>query len=276
VFEAMTLRSRERRRKEARAPAIWRGPLTPADSIERPAVQHGTRRQVFVSWRVFSAMIVFSLSLVLLLFFSTDVFYIHSVTVGGLRYLTKEEVFALTDVANLHVFWVDPDAVREAVLRSPTIADARVYVTWPPNMVQIIIEEREPALVWEQAGAATWIDLQGRVMRQYEDRPDLLRVAADQSIEGPLGPNVRIDAGIVNGAVQLHALFPDVSLFRYNPIKGLGYRDLGGWDAWFGIGTDMPEKYLIYQKIVSDLRLRGIQPVEVNLVNPDAPYYCCR
>ncbi|MBZ0288408.1 MAG: FtsQ-type POTRA domain-containing protein, partial [Anaerolineae bacterium] len=227
--------ARQRRRATGRTPGIWQGNLESAD--DRPAVQHGVRGRVFVSWRLFSALIILILILVLWLFFSADLFYVHSVAVGGLQYLTKEEVFALSDIANMHIFWIDPQTVRQAILRSPTVADARVEVGWPPNMVQIIVEERQPALVWEQAGVATWIDLQGRIMQQREDRPDLLRISRVPAVgeaPAPLGPNDRLDANIVNGALQLKSLYPNVTVLRYHPDKGLGFGDAGGWEAWFG------------------------------------------
>src|SRR5262245_46399230 len=228
---------RARRRAErstSRLPGIWRGPGTPVTTEEeqRPPVQHGVRGRVFVSWRIFSGLIAMGMLIVLFLFFEADVFYVHSVAVGGLHYMTKEEVFALTGIANMHIFWVDPAAVRTSLLRSPTIADATVHVGWPPNMVQIVIQEREPALVWVQGGVAVWIDLQGRVMRQREDRPDLLRITAQDNLDGPLGPNVQLDTSIVSGALQLHTLLPTIPMLRYDPEKGLGYNDQRGWDAW--------------------------------------------
>jgi hypothetical protein len=267
----MAGRSRERQRT-GRTPAVLRRGAGFA-TASPAGVQHGVRTGSAANWRIVSLLIVLLLAAVLFVFFWADVFYVHSVAVGGLHYTTKEEVFALSGIANMHVFWVDPEAVRQAILRSPTVADAQVIVGWPPNMVQIVVEEREPAFVWEQAGVATWIDLQGRVMRQREDRPDLVRVIAENSLEGPMGPNTQLDEAIVSGALQLHALMPDLSFLRYDPIKGLGYQDAGGWQVWFGVGTDMPEKVSIYNTIVDNLKSRGIQPGEVNVVNPDAPYY---
>ncbi len=272
----MTSRSREERRSTGRLPGIWRGPLASDEPVQAPEVAHGGTGRMFVSWRVFSGLIVVALLTVMFVFFGADVFYVHSVGVGGLHYLTKEEVFSLSGIANMHVFWVDPTAVRAALLRSPTIADATVNITWPPNMVQIVIQERDPALVWEQAGVATWIDLQGRVMRQREDRPDLLRVSADGTDGNPLGPQDQVGMDVVSGALQMRTLFPQIGVLRFNPEKGLGYVDQKGWDAWFGIGTDMPEKILIYNAIVADLQARGIQPSEVNVDNPDAPFYCSK
>jgi hypothetical protein len=138
-------------------------------------------------------------------------------------------------------------------------------------MVQIIVQEREPALVWEQAGVRTWLDIQGRVMRQRADR-DLLRVVSEDG-EGPPSPNEAVDVGVVTGALQLKSLYPAISVLRYNPDKGLGYRDERGWDAWFGTGTNMPEKVAVYNAIVNTLLGQGKKPIEVNVVNVDAPYF---
>lgn len=266
----MATRSREGgRRRLTRTPGIIGAPPAPLEASERPAVQHRVRGRVFISWRIFSGLIVLGLVFVLFMFFSADAFYVHSIAVGGLSYMTKEEIFALTDIANTHIFWVDPQAVRQSVLRSPTIADATVNIGWPPNMVQIVVEERQPALVWEQDGIAVWIDLRGKVMRQRENRPDLLRISADSTGEPPLD----VSRDVVNGALQLKNLYPNIEVLRYNQDKGLGYADGRGWMIWFGSGTDMPEKLLIYNAIVANLQTRGIVPTEINVENPDAPYY---
>jgi len=276
----MATRSRERRprrRGEAREPltsrepAIYRGAMTPPYDAARSQV---VTRRSFVSWRIFSALIVASLSLVLALLFSSDAFYIHSVAVGGLHYLTESEIFALSGIADLHIFWVDPVEVRARLLQSPTIADATVNVGWGTPMVQIIVAEREPALVWEQAGIATWVDVQGRVMRQREDRPDLMRVTNDDTLADV--PGGRINAAIIAGALQLHSLLPDIPALRYNVEYGLGYNDERGWQVWLGTGTDMPERILIYNAIIADFQQQGFLPTAVYVIDPDHPYYCCQ
>ncbi|MBZ0290668.1 MAG: FtsQ-type POTRA domain-containing protein [Anaerolineae bacterium] len=266
----MTSRLRERRRGTTRTPGILRTPGITSEVAERP-VQHSARRSM-ASWRIISALIVFTLLGVLALFFVTPFFYIHSIAVGGLRYVTKEEVFALTNVANMHIFWIDPDEVRRSVLRSPTIADATVTVGWPPNMVQVLVKEREPAVVWMQSSVSTWVDVQGRVMQQREERKDLVKIESNDS-EGPLGPNVQVPLNVVAGALQLKNLRPNIETLTFDQEKGLGYRDGRGWEAWFGTGTDMPEKLIIYETLVANLLSRNLQPLEVNVVNPDAPYY---
>lgn len=267
--------SREGRRRTSRAPGIWRG--TAAKRTEH--APHGVQGRSLPSARLVSGLIVLSLLGVLLLFFSAGAFYvqdIRSIAVGGLEYLTVQEVFELSQVDDVHIFWIDPAQVRESILRSSTVADVDVEVGWPPEMLRISVQERQPALVWEQAGVPTWIDLRGRVMVLREERPDLMRIVADNAVEGPLGPNVQLDPDIVGGALQLHSLFPDLQLLRYHPEYGLGYADSHGWEAWFGTGTDMPNKAVVYEALVKNLLSRNIQVSAINVANTHAPFYLGR
>lgn len=267
-------RARERRRTSGRAPAILRdAPVASAQVSERPTVAHGTRSGVRFSWRVVSALIVLSMLALLVLFFNTNAFYVHSVAVGGVRTLSKEEVFALSGVADYHLFWVNPREVQANLQRSPSVARAEVRLAWPPQMVQIVIAEREPVLVWEQAGAAVWIDAQGQVMQQREDRPELIRVSYEGLASNPLGVNDSVSTDVVAGALQLRDLAPQITTLRYSQDYGLGYRDPRGWDVWFGIGSDMPNRFLIYNALVENLQSRGIVPNVISVADPEAAYY---
>lgn len=268
-----TRNRRERRQRGTSYAGVLRDTrVTPPD--EDYVVDHSAPRHSSFSWRLVSMAIIVILTLVLVFFYTSNVFYIRSISVGGLRYLSKEEVFAFADIANMHVFWVNPDHVREKLLRSASIADVRVWIGWPPHMVNIVLEEREPAIVWEQGGAAVWVDVQGRVMAQREDRPDLIVIQASESVpEGPLSDSGRVSSEIVIGALQLQELLPQVDMLRYEPAKGLGFPDDSGWQVWLGDGLHMQEKIDIYTVIESSLITRGVQPGEINVADPDHPYY---
>jgi cell division septal protein FtsQ len=215
-------------------------------------------------------MIVLVMLGLLVMFFTTPFFYVQSIGVAGLKYTTSEEIYTLTEVAGMHVFWVDPEQVRQGILRSPTLADASVTLGWPPQMVQITVREREPALLWEQAGVVTWVDVQGRVMRQRADVPGLLRILAEAD---SLGSDREVPLEVVTGALQLKSARPAIDALRYNRVSGLGYNDGRGWTVWFGTGTNMPEKLTMYEDLVSKLLARNLTPVEVNMMNADAPFY---
>jgi cell division septal protein FtsQ len=265
-----TRQSRERRHRSG---AVLRDARLPIANEER-TIDHSAPRHRGFEWRIVSFAIVVVMSAVLSFFYASDAFYIRSISVGGLRYLTKEEVFAFADIANMHIFWVNPQDVRANLMRSPSVADARVWLSWPPQMVNIIVEEREPALVWEQSGTAIWVDIQGRIMAQRQDRPDLVRISADMSVsDGPLGESGRVAQAVIVGALQLQNLMPEVRTWRYDPVRGLGFVNSNGWQVWFGTGASMSEKLAIYNTLASDLLARGIQAGEVNIVDPDHPFY---
>jgi hypothetical protein len=273
VGKSVSIRSRSAERKRnrsERAPAVWRGAGSTADIS---TVQHG-ERGVQINWRIFSGLIVACLVVVVILFFATDAFYVHSISVAGLRYLEEGEIFRIASIADTHIFWVDEAAVRARLREVSVIADAEVTTGWPPDMVRITITEREPALIWEQANVPVWIDISGRVlMTPPEERPDLLRVIVEGSEEVIL-PTTRIPTEVVNGALLLRELVPGMSSLRYHPVNGLGFEGQGGWDAWFGSGLDMPIKIRVYQAIVEQHQDNPLLR-EINVVNPDAPYYCC-
>jgi len=250
------------------------------------AVPRGMPFRVYVSMRWFSLSLVVALLLVLVLVFTRDIFYIHEIFVGGTKYLTPPEIFERSGLANMHLFWVDPAEVEATLMKDPSIANARVEVSWPPNMVQITITEREPALVWEQGGLRVWADVRGRIMALRRDDDKLVRVVVQNPSKSPtspacpamglnnvLGPGTCIEAEIIAGALQFKALYPNVDVMVYDPAKGLGYHDGRGWVLWFGNGVDIVTKMAVYNKIVDSVLARGKRLVEVNVSDPDAPYY---
>ncbi len=276
-------RSRQNRRKgvNERAPGVLRGAFDARPQAER-SIGHGIRRGGEFSWRIISGMIFISLSFVLVMFFVTDFFYIRSVEVSGTNFLTAAEVFRYADIAEQHVFWVNPETVRENILQSsPVVADVEVTVRWPPNAVRIVIQEREPALIWVQAGVTALVDVHGRVLRFPREGIDplpegLITVNAADTGNGPPGGDVLVNTDAITGALQLKQLIPSITSLSYNTIDGLGFHEPGGWDVWLGTGTDMRNKLLIYEALAANLQSRGILPQEINVADPNAVHYCCQ
>lgn len=272
----MTTRSREqrvverKRTKSARAPGV----LRQRQSVEAlPSVQHGARG-LQVNWRIFSGLMVVCLIVVMGLLFTVDAFYVHRIEVAGLRYLKQSEIYTLTDIANTHIFWIDAERVRRNIMQAPTVADAEVVVGWPPDMVRITVTEREPALVWDQANVPVWVDINGRVlMLPQEERPDLVRVVVE-GVDEIVETSTRIPPEVINGALQLRELLPEAGTLRYHPQKGLGFADPSGWDAWFGSGTDIGVKILVYKQTIAEYgSLPSLREIDVS--SPDTVLLCC-
>jgi hypothetical protein len=267
--------SRTRNARRSSRTAIWRGAV--AVPAEEASVQHGVRERPLAGGsRMISAIIVLGMVIVLLTFFLTDAFYVRGAVVGGNEFLSVADVYTIAGMDGWHLFWIDPVQVRQNLINYPTIAEAEVQIGWPPNILQITVQERAPALIWEQAGVQVWLDLQGRVMSERRDIDGLLRVVVDSIDADVLSLNTRLPVDVVSGALQLRQLQPDLTTLRYDPSRGLGYNDPRGWAAWFGSGADMAEKMLIYEAVVADILANGIAPSEIDVGNPDAPVYCCR
>ena len=78
---------------------------------------------------------------------------------------------------------------------------------------------------------------------------------------------------VLAGALQLRELRPDIAELYYRPYGGLSYEDGRGWRGYFGSGTDMNQKLVVYETIVADLLTRGIQPAHISVSNQEKPYY---
>jgi len=260
--ESVPLRSARRQ--------VRRKPISPPQS-QKVGVRR-RRRSLWqvLNWRFVSALMVAGCGALLYLFLSMDAFYIKSVAIGGERYLTREEIFRDSDVAMRHILWVDPQDVERRLEEVPNIADATVLVGWPPTMVQILVVEREPALIWEQ-GIRVWVDVNGIVMKQREDLTGLLRIVVPNATE-PISVGQRIPKTIVDGALQLRLRYPNIDVLLYDAVKGLGYHDGRGWTVWFGSGEDMDTKLRVYNALVAEI-VDEVQPGEIVMSDPDRPYY---
>lgn len=78
---------------------------------------------------------------------------------------------------------------------------------------------------------------------------------------------------VLEGALQLQRLRPNIQQLYYRPYGGLSYEDGRGWRAYFGTGTDMHQKLVMYETIVDYLLSRGITPTVVSVSNQEKPYY---
>ncbi|PJF44176.1 MAG: hypothetical protein CUN55_05340 [Phototrophicales bacterium] len=258
--ERRAIRQRERERRKG---------------LDKPETRVRPMGVIWISWRWLSGTISLFLSVVLYILLATDTFVINEIAVGGERYVSPEWVFEATGVAGRNLFLLDAKDIEARLERNPSIADAQVYVSWPPNEVSVIISEREPVLIWEQGGFRVWIDINGIVMFQRQERDDLLRIVHLGEDEEPLGVGSTIDQDIITGALQLQRKLPSIKVLLYDPIKGLGFRDERNWRAWFGVGTDMERRLLVYEQIIRT-NYPAIQFSEIDVSDADYPYFVSR
>ncbi|MBN1311211.1 MAG: FtsQ-type POTRA domain-containing protein [Anaerolineae bacterium] len=258
-----------RRSTSAKHPAVRRQGRFPLPGIHRQ-----------FNWRFVSAGLAIGSIALGVFIFTNPIFFVTQVEVGGVRYVPADEIFTNSGVADYHILWVDPEEVQQSVTQSPSLSSAQVVLQWPARVI-ILVREREPALVWEQGGERYWVDVNGNLMRLRQDLPNLVRVinegeAIPFSCPGPGCPEedkVTVDPAVVLGAQQLKTLRSNIDMLYYDPVRGLSYQDGRGWRGYFGIGTNMDLKLVIYETLVDNLQQRGITPISIDVSNPDAPFY---
>ena len=272
-------RAERRARKQNRDSRLDHG-LSAAVPRER------VRRAPF-PWRIISGVLVIALLISLLLIFTQRLFVISTLYVSYTdpqEYLTPAELFGRTGLDGANLFTIKADQVQQTLEHDPQIAAASVQISWP-NIVQVTVTERQPVLIWMQANQKVWVDVTGHVMAIRRDLP-LVQVSVQNAGSGThigacqwqgmrrvLTAGDCIDSNTVSGILQFVALYPSVTQLVYDPVKGLGYHDGRNWMLWFGDGQDMSTKMAVYNTIVAYILNNNLQPTEINVANPDVPYY---
>lgn len=260
---------------------------TPRRSHARkPTVRRRTRTGLRLptaaglKWRWVSLALALVAAGGLIFLFTSEMFVVSRVEVGGTTYVPAEEIYTLSAIADKHILQVNPEEVAQRVASSPSLEAAEVIVEWPARVI-ILVQEREPAIVWEQGEWRYWVDSQGRLMPERVEIPSLVRVV-NEGEEIPFqcpGPacseagEITIDPAVVAGTQHLKTLRSNIEMLYYDPVHGLSYQDGRGWRGYFGVGADMDIKLAVYETLIEDLEARGLVPVYIDVSNPDAPFY---
>ncbi|MEJ2747843.1 MAG: FtsQ-type POTRA domain-containing protein [Anaerolineae bacterium] len=213
-------------------------------------------------------------------------FYLTVIPVDGTVSIPPSEIVAASQLAGAHIFAVEPAAAAERVAEVPGVMNASVSLSWP-NKVLIKVQEDSPVAVWQEGEQQFWVLGNGRLIPVRATVPGLLVIESEMPLaeaspvpdgesETPaeLQPNIAfIPQGVLEGAEQLRALRPNIDKLYYRAGSGLSYQDGRGWRVYFGTGTDMNQKLVIYETIVDELLARGLTPQYISVSNQEKPYY---
>jgi hypothetical protein len=217
-------------------------------------------------------------------------FYLTLIPVEGAHSLPPTEIVAASGLAGSHIFAADPNVAAEQIAEIPGVISATVTLGWP-NQVLIQIGEDSPVAIWEEGGRQFWITEDGRLIASRGETEGLPLIVSEMSIVAEAVAEAGEDASpeeipqtslafvpmtILEGVLQLRALWPDVMQFYYRPSGGLSFIDAQGWRAYFGTGQDMQQKSAVYKAIVAELQARQLTPEYISVSNQEKPYYMAR
>lgn len=227
--------------------------------------------ELHFSWRWISLSAALLVGALFLHLLTSPAFRVDGLDLIGASIIPGQEVLAAAGVQDQPVFLVDPRAVKSRVEAVSGVESAQVSVDWPAR-VTVVMEERAPVIAWQQGGQTAWVDETGRFFDARGEAAGLLPIAVDDEgiVDAP------VPAAVVQGALQLKRLRPNIELLHYDRVHGLSYQDGRGWRGYFGSGTDMDVKLKVYETLVDQLLARQILPSAVSVENVDAAYYRSR
>jgi hypothetical protein len=237
--------------------------------------------RLHAGWRLASVFIVILLGVAIYLSLSLPYFRVPSVTVLGNNRIAREEIETVIGVLGQSIFTVQPhETATRLRMNYPELLSAQVDV-YLPNHVYVTVTERQPVILLQQDEGYTWIDATGVAFRPRGTVTGLVPVrgltappAGSPSMEAPFDPPPYMQKELVDAILLLAPNVPADSMMVYDRTFGLGWDDSRGWKSFFGTSAkDMPLKVRVYQSLVDSLAKRGITPVLINVMYPDAPYY---
>ncbi len=262
----------------------------------RARVPMATLRQVLLSSRWLSlgllALAIYAMTLIGL----EEQFYLTAIPVEGVISVPATEVVQASSLAGSHVFAADPGAAAQQIMDSvPGIISATVTLGWP-NQVLINVTEDSPIAIWVEGSNQFWVTRNGRLIPARSESLGLLMIQSEaeaanaapsetnetetaeengeELVVTTTNPNIRfVPRDVLAGALQLKALRPNIDRLFYRPSSGLSFQDGRGWRVFFGTGTDMTQKLVVYETIVEELLAQGLTPEYVSVSNQAKPYY---
>ena len=261
----------------------------------RARVPLASLRQILLSARWISlgllAVSIYALSLIGL----DENFYLTAIPVEGVISVPATEVVQASNLAGSHIFAADPGAAAQQIMDNvPGIISASVTLNWP-NQVQINVTEDSPIAIWVEGSNQFWVTRNGRLIPARSGSLGLLMIQSEVEVSAPPTPAAAEGAAIdgegtavpetisanmhfvphdvLAGALQLQELRPNIDRLFYRPGSGLSYQDGRGWRVYFGSGTDMTQKLVVYETIVDELLAQGLTPQYVSVSNQEKPYY---
>jgi cell division protein FtsQ len=278
----------------------------PGAEIRLPALP-----QVRVGWRLISLVLVALLGAALYQLWNSPKYQVGSLKVSGLQRLSSEQIDADLNVAGKPVFSLNPGALQTQLLKDfPELKSATVSVGWP-NKVTVTVSERLPVLTWQQDGKSLFVDADGMAFApqagekplgpviQASSAPPVLLTGNQQaqtSVQDQLAAINQTSASdpaakaaadaaqpaavrpwltpqMVAGILTLATQAPKGTNVIYDRQHGLGWKDAGGWNVYFGDGQDMAMKLDVYKAIVKQLQSEDITPTLISVEYVHAPYY---
>jgi cell division protein FtsQ len=261
----------------------------PGTEVRLPAIP-----QFNFSWRILSALLAILAAVGCWYMFASDEFAVSEVKLDGAKRVSAQEVINSLNVTGASIINVIPtDVVEDIMSKFPDFQKVSVAVVLP-NTLDIAVEERVPTITWKMGEEHyLWIDAEGYAFPARGEPVPTLIVDASGEPPHPLGwmdplhplpgdedialewaKKPSVDPEFARAVLQISEILPEDNHLLYDPANGLGWKDVRGWQVYFG--TDLSRidlKLEVYDRIVESIMANNLQPVLISIEFLHAPYY---
>jgi hypothetical protein len=232
--------------------------------------QHRTH-PIQIPWKVLVVFVLVNALGFWILFGNPWYLMLEDVSLYGVSTVEMaEDVLLSADVLGWHAFRLQPAKAEKRILAAvPGLIEANIHCKVFPASCEIHVKQRSPVLLWDTGATKYWVDLEGLVFPAVEEKPDL------PVVTGPLPDesNHHSMQAIQKGVVSLIALGVPPDAFEYAPNLGLIWTDEEGRRIAFGVGTEMRQRWSVYEELVEHLEAEGIFPWVIDVRFPDGVTY---
>ena len=202
---------------------------------------------------------------------------VNEIHVEGAEMLSTAQIRSLSGIEGQSIFLLDPGVIKDQLEGAAEVKTATIKMGWP-NQIEVQVQERFPAVEWNDAGRIWWLSTDGVAYVQHGDGQNLVKIHSEET-ELQVKENATdpvVDPGLLRAVAALSKHLPEVQSWNFDADHGLGFVDAHGRQVYFGTSGDMPMKVRTYLSIADKLVAENIQAKTVSVEDQAGPYYSIR
>ncbi|MEY2845909.1 MAG: hypothetical protein RL076_1455 [Chloroflexota bacterium] len=228
----------------------------PPTTRRRRGVRPGRRLQVqqFVkSGRIISVALLVVVTWYAMQMMWSDAYVVRTVNVVGAATMSRQRVIDMTELADVSIWTVQPDAVRARLLANPYVTTASVEIQLP-DTVTITLSEQQSEIRWKSGQWYLLVNSEGEILGIDSAVVLTGTLVINDDSGQKLTPGDTVDSDILALARDISLRVPaetglTVSRVGWDPIRGVSFRAGAGELILVGRPERLDEKLALLRQL---------------------------
>lgn len=228
----------------------------PPTTRRRRGVRPGRRLQVqqFIkSGRIISVALLVVVTWYAMQMMWSDAYVVRTVNVVGTATMSRQRVIDMTELADVSIWTVQPDAVRARLLANPYVTTASVEIQLP-DTVTITLSEQQSEIRWKSGQWYLLVNSEGEILGIDSAVVLTGTLVINDDSGQKLTPGDTVDPDILALARDISLRVPaetglTVSRVGWDPIRGVSFRAGAGELILVGRPERLDEKLALLRQL---------------------------